>query len=238
MRVDAGKIRLRPCDLARHCGTTAGSRFLIEWGHTRRCERGKARFMLEQPLLAKKATGIAGEPAVRSDDPMTRHNNGDRIRAVRGAHRPTCSVFTEVAGELAVADCGPRWNGHKRPPNSNRAQLRVLHPLRLYRRDCPTRSRRRFPARGLLRARSQTERTRGCSKRRLYAGRRSKFALGTAAFQSTIFSPVAQVAPASISGHVCSSFFGVLRFPYPSKRGTLGRERYASRSENGQSHPG
>ena len=74
--------------------------------------------MFEQPLLAKKATGIAGEPAVRSDDPMTRHNNGDRIRAVRGAHRPTCSIFTEVAGELAVADCGSRWNGPKRPPDS------------------------------------------------------------------------------------------------------------------------
>ena len=73
--------------------------------------------MFEQPLLAKKATGIAGEPAVRSDDPMTRHNNGDRIRAVCGAHRPTCSVFTEVAGELAVADCGSRWNGPKRPPD-------------------------------------------------------------------------------------------------------------------------
>ena len=78
----------------------------------------KARFMLEQPLLAKKATGIAGEPAVRSDDPMARHNNSDRIRAVRGAHRPTCAVFTDVAGELAVADCGSRWNGRKRSPDS------------------------------------------------------------------------------------------------------------------------
>ena len=54
--------------------------------------------MFEQQLLAKKATGIAGEPAVRSDDPMTRHNNGDRIRAVRGADRPTCSGFTEGTG--------------------------------------------------------------------------------------------------------------------------------------------
>ena len=42
----------------------------------------KARFMFEQPLLAKKATGIAREPAVRSDDPMTRHNNGDRGRGL------------------------------------------------------------------------------------------------------------------------------------------------------------
>ena len=74
--------------------------------------------MFEQPFLAKKATGIAGEPAVRSDDPMARHHNGDRIRAVCGAHRPTCSVFTQVAGELTVADCVSRWNSRKRPPDS------------------------------------------------------------------------------------------------------------------------
>ena len=101
-----------------HTGAHSERSAVFETVFFTRRERGEARFMLEQPFLAKKTTGIAGERAVRSDDPMTRHNNGDRIRAVRGAHRPTCSVFTEVAGELAVADCGSRWNGPKRPPDS------------------------------------------------------------------------------------------------------------------------
>jgi hypothetical protein len=53
---------------------------------------GVPPFMDEQPLLAVETAVIAGRRAARADDPMTRHDDGDRVGPVRQSDctaRPT-----------------------------------------------------------------------------------------------------------------------------------------------------
>ena len=66
--------------------------------------------MVEQPLLAEKATGVAGKRAVRADDAMTRHNNGNGIRPIGGAYRAACFDVAKVCGELPIGDRGASGN--------------------------------------------------------------------------------------------------------------------------------
>jgi hypothetical protein len=67
--------------------------------------------MIEQPLLALKATGIATERAIHSDNTMTRHNDRNGICPGRGTYRATCSGVTKVRSKFTVADRGAGRNG-------------------------------------------------------------------------------------------------------------------------------
>ena len=44
-------------------------------------------FVLQQPLLALHAAGIAGQRALRTDHPVAGHHDADRIRTVGHADR-------------------------------------------------------------------------------------------------------------------------------------------------------
>ena len=73
--------------------------------------------MVEQPLLAGKPAAIAGEHTVRTDNAVTRHNNGDGIRTVRGTYCSACSANTKARGELSIGDRGTGLNGLQGVPN-------------------------------------------------------------------------------------------------------------------------
>jgi len=47
---------------------------------------GKARFESQKRGFGRESTGEAGKRSVRTDDPMTRHDDGQRILAVGGAN--------------------------------------------------------------------------------------------------------------------------------------------------------
>lgn len=68
--------------------------------------------MVEQPSLARKAAAIASERAVRADDAMTRHNNGDGIRPVGSPYRAGSSDVAKARGELPIGD---RSSGRNSP---------------------------------------------------------------------------------------------------------------------------
>ena len=68
--------------------------------------RREAAFVLEQPLLARQAAGIAGEPAVRADDAMTRHDDADGIRPIGRSDGTAGPGGAEVCGELLARGHG------------------------------------------------------------------------------------------------------------------------------------
>ncbi len=63
-------------------------------------------FVVEQPALARKAAAITGQRTVAADDAMTRHDNGDRVGAVREADGARRGRLAESGRERAVARGG------------------------------------------------------------------------------------------------------------------------------------
>src|SRR5262249_9476201 len=64
----------------------------------------------EQCALDVQAAAEPGERAVSADDPMTGHDDRQRIRAVCESHRAGTTADTETPRELAVGDRLPIWN--------------------------------------------------------------------------------------------------------------------------------
>jgi hypothetical protein len=58
--------------------------------------------MSEQPPLALEASAIASEGSVRSYDPMTRHDDPDRIRSVGETNGSDSLRASDSFGETAV----------------------------------------------------------------------------------------------------------------------------------------
>jgi len=58
--------------------------------------------MVEQPLFAAETAAIAGKCAVRSDDAMARHDNRDRVGAVRQPYGATRRGPAEPLSQLAI----------------------------------------------------------------------------------------------------------------------------------------
>src|SRR5256885_5832213 len=74
--------------------------------------------MLQQPALAVDAATEAGKLAVRTDDAVTRNDDGDGVLAVGGTDGAGGSQVAQAARDVAVA---------ARHPVGNRAQL-LPHP--------------------------------------------------------------------------------------------------------------
>src|SRR6266404_7238844 len=72
--------------------------------------------MREQPLLALQAAAVAGQRAVRTDDPMARNQDGNGIAAVREPHRPRCIRIADALRQLTVAPGCPVRNFSERTP--------------------------------------------------------------------------------------------------------------------------
>src|SRR5688572_23022404 len=73
-------------------------------------------FELEQLSLDVEAAAEPGQRAVATDHAMARHDNRQRIRAVREPDGPRCQRMSDAAGELAVRDRLAVWDLDQRPP--------------------------------------------------------------------------------------------------------------------------
>jgi hypothetical protein len=61
--------------------------------------------VVEQPALARDATAVARERAVRTDDAMAWYHDSDRIGAVRTTNGSARPRVPKLRGELSVARC-------------------------------------------------------------------------------------------------------------------------------------
>src|SRR3954451_5800596 len=68
-----------------------------------RREREHPGLEVEQVPLAVQPAAVAGEAAVRADDPVAGHDDRDRVAAVGGADRPRPVRAPDLPGDLAVA---------------------------------------------------------------------------------------------------------------------------------------
>ncbi len=57
---------------------------------------------VEQDALGLEPSGIAGEGAVRPDDPMTGDDDGNRVACVREPDGPRCPRLADTAGDLTI----------------------------------------------------------------------------------------------------------------------------------------
>src|ERR1041385_2191038 len=73
--------------------------------------------MVKQPFLVCQATAITRERAVRADDAMTGHDDGDGIRSVGSADSTTRSGATYSRSEPPVTDRGAGRNCSQFAPN-------------------------------------------------------------------------------------------------------------------------
>src|SRR5690349_21493231 len=76
------------------------------------------RLVLEQPALARQAAAVAGQRAVRADHAMARHDDADRVAAVRQADGARTVRAADALGQLAVALGRAIRNVEQRAPHA------------------------------------------------------------------------------------------------------------------------
>src|SRR5262245_50882664 len=74
--------------------------------------------VLEQPALALETAAEAGERSVGADHAMTRHDDADRIRAVRVPDGADGVGATNAFRELRVGERRADWNRPQRSPHA------------------------------------------------------------------------------------------------------------------------
>src|SRR5262252_8122653 len=72
----------------------------------------------EQCALDAQAAAEPGERAVSANDPVTGHDDRQRVRAVCESHRAGTTAETETPRELAVGDRLPIWDRSERLPHA------------------------------------------------------------------------------------------------------------------------
>lgn len=74
-------------------------------------------FVLEQPLLGRLAAAVTDELARGADHAVTRHDDRDRIFAVRRSDRPARGRLTDRVRDLCVAADLPERDVEQRLPH-------------------------------------------------------------------------------------------------------------------------
>jgi hypothetical protein len=74
--------------------------------------------MRQEPTLALNATAVAGEPAVRPDDPMAWDNDADRVGAVGETDRANGCGMADSPGELPIGAGLAARDFAERPPHA------------------------------------------------------------------------------------------------------------------------
>ena len=71
-------------------------------------------FVFQQPSLLVHAAAVAGQRAVRTDHPVARNHNADRIVVIRSADSPNSFGIANAFRLFAIGDGFPIRNGLQR----------------------------------------------------------------------------------------------------------------------------
>jgi hypothetical protein len=103
--------------LARRLGIAKIKHAAIVASSVEDLEKGWRSFVVQQPALALNAAAVAGEGAVRTNDPVTRNDDCDRIRSVGESDGADCRGAADALGEFTVRSRRTAGNLAQSPPD-------------------------------------------------------------------------------------------------------------------------